>query len=391
MCNNYAFCRNSSGTVSESKKIAYSEHVYEPKSDFFAKIKIHLVIFGIFAVAILGIALIFQPWINTTHNSDLHSEPTPTPPKTMKVPYRGSIGFIGDIMLARSIGQKILSGQDPFTHVHQHLQSYDLRVGVIETTIAQPNLSPSAPGKLYTFNAPLESIPLLKQVQINVANLANNHTMDFGPLSLTDMLNRFKQNSINVVGASNNADQAFSPLITELPLQGDTGQHPTTTIKIAFLAFNDIETNFTAASDTRPGSAYFDQEKLSLGIQEAGEHADIIIAMPHWGIEYQQQPSERQRQIGHWLIDNGVDLVVGSHPHVTQPTEKYKDRYIIYSLGNFIFDLMDGAEIGQIAKVDISATITVNQDQIIEVSDPILHAPISIPTKIDADGFATIQ
>jgi poly-gamma-glutamate synthesis protein (capsule biosynthesis protein) len=58
----------------------------------------------------------------------------------------------------------------------------------------------------------------------------------------------------------------------------------------------------------------------------------------HWGEEYKTAANSRQEEIGRGLIDNGVDLIIGSHPHVVQNIERYKDKYIFYSLGNFVFD-----------------------------------------------------
>ena len=66
--------------------------------------------------------------------------------------------------------------------------------------------------------------------------------------------------------------------------------------------------------------------------------ADLVIVCPHWGVEYAVKPSREQVDLAHQMIDAGADIIVGSHPHVVQPVEKYHDRWIAYSLGNFIFD-----------------------------------------------------
>jgi poly-gamma-glutamate synthesis protein (capsule biosynthesis protein) len=66
---------------------------------------------------------------------------------------------------------------------------------------------------------------------------------------------------------------------------------------------------------------------------------DVLIAMPHWGIEYAADtPSYLQKKEAHEMIDAGVDLIIGAHPHVVEPIEIYKEKVIFYSLGNFIFD-----------------------------------------------------
>jgi poly-gamma-glutamate synthesis protein (capsule biosynthesis protein) len=68
--------------------------------------------------------------------------------------------------------------------------------------------------------------------------------------------------------------------------------------------------------------------------------ADIIIVAFHWGIEYTDMPSERQKQLAHLAVDSGADLVLGNHPHWIQPVEIYQDKLIVYAHGNFVFDQM---------------------------------------------------
>ena len=67
-------------------------------------------------------------------------------------------------------------------------------------------------------------------------------------------------------------------------------------------------------------------------------NCDFIIVFAHWGIEYKDKETKEQVVLGHELIDAGADLIIGSHPHVIQPIEIYKNKAIFYSLGNFIFD-----------------------------------------------------
>ena len=82
----------------------------------------------------------------------------------------------------------------------------------------------------------------------------------------------------------------------------------------------------------------FTKEKAESEIRSAKEKgAECIIVNMHWGIENDPQPNNEQIQIGHWLIDEGVDIVIGHHPHCIQPIEEYKKHYIFYSLGNCIF------------------------------------------------------
>jgi len=84
--------------------------------------------------------------------------------------------------------------------------------------------------------------------------------------------------------------------------------------------------------------------------------ADLIIVYPHWGTEYlTSHPDKRQTDLAHQFIDSGADIIIGSHPHVIQPIEIYKEKPIFYSLGNFVFDQYFSKETmqGLMLKLDI--------------------------------------
>ena len=95
------------------------------------------------------------------------------------------------------------------------------------------------------------------------------------------------------------------------------------------------------AGDNSPGVAWMDVSKLPQlkeDIELTGELSDITVVSFHFGEEYQTQPSETQKLIAQSAIDAGADIVIGHHPHVIQPVEQYKDGWIAWSLGNFVFD-----------------------------------------------------
>jgi poly-gamma-glutamate synthesis protein (capsule biosynthesis protein) len=95
------------------------------------------------------------------------------------------------------------------------------------------------------------------------------------------------------------------------------------------------------------------EENLTQDIERAKEKAHVVIVSIHWGTEYEQSPTERQRMFAHLAVDSGASLILGHHPHVVQPVEQYKDGYIFYSLGNFVFDQMWSEETrnGLIARI----------------------------------------
>jgi len=85
------------------------------------------------------------------------------------------------------------------------------------------------------------------------------------------------------------------------------------------------------------GQSFFLQDSILPLIRSIRDSTDFIVVVIHWGNEREYRPDKKQKAMGHALIDAGADLVVGHHPHVLQPIEKYRGRYIAYSLGNFVF------------------------------------------------------
>ena len=160
--------------------------------------------------------------------------------------------------------------------------------------------------KKFNFKATPDYVNVLKEGNIEVVGLANNHTYDYGDKGTEDTIHTLKNNNIDYFGGDDY-------LIKEV-----------NGLKIGFFGLIDI-----------PGRKYKEIDKAIAYLKE--NNCDIIIAAMHWGIESNYDQSNEQIKEGHYLIDNGVDLVIGTHPHVIQGIEKYKDKYIIYSLANFSF------------------------------------------------------
>src|SRR4029077_13988877 len=103
--------------------------------------------------------------------------------------------------------------------------------------------------------------------------------------------------------------------------------------KIGLLAITDVDSspsNQIAAASVRA--------KLGHAITKARSQANLVVCLVHWGIENSEKITDEQRELARWLVDRGVDLIVGSHPHCVQPLDFYHGRPIAYSLGNLVFD-----------------------------------------------------
>lgn len=319
------------------------------------------------------------------------------PEKKVRYRLETSVLVLGDVMTARTIGDNILNGEDPFMYVQSELDKHNFVIANIETNISDPAVGTPLPTKLYTFNAPLQSINTIKKAGIDVAVLANNHTSDYGTAALIDMIDRFDKAGLKTVGAGRNSAEAFKPLILEIPLEPiyEDGSSLTDseiaklanapTLKIAIIALNDVETWFNNAGPDRAGSAYFDLELYKAEVNKARNEfqADYVLVIPHWGFEYKTYTDVKQVEWAHLFIDNGADIVIGGHPHVVQPTEEYNGKMIYYSLGNFVFDNMEGAEDGQMLSLKFSAKQEVGEKEVIT---SIIEQKL-INTRLDEKGY----
>ena len=342
----------------------------------------------VLALLLIGATLLLLP------KNDLEFYETNVAPKitikTTNVQKDYNLLFMGDTMVARGVGDLIVNGTDPYAQVADVVASYDLKIANIETTIAPPEYAVQAKGKAYTFNAPIQTVETLKK-HIDIAVLANNHTKDFGAQATSAMLDVFKAHSLQTVGAGKNVTEAFSPLIVTL---GDGIKNPI--VKVAFIALNDIENNYTIATASGAGSAYFDDQKILTSINSAkNAGAQVVVAVCHWGIEYTNVPTAVQKKWAHFLIDNGVDVVIGGHPHVVQPNEIYKQKPIVYSMGNFIFDGMSGDALnGQMIGVTVHASANFNKSSkapLLANNAQVQNTVKNIPIAISSKGFPYLK
>lgn len=141
-------------------------------------------------------------------------------------------------------------------------------------------------------------------------SISNNHINDFGIHGFENTIQKLTEKGIVIIG-----------------------REPLWIGNICLLAYMDLDSR-----NIEDQQILFNRKKVIEQINQikTKKNAKIIVLM-HWGIENDPNPSKRQEEDAHWLIDNGVDLIIGSHPHCIQKVELYKDKYIFYSLGNGLF------------------------------------------------------
>jgi poly-gamma-glutamate synthesis protein (capsule biosynthesis protein) len=153
--------------------------------------------------------------------------------------------------------------------------------------------------------------------------LANNHALDFGTAALDDCAARLFQEQIQPIGVGKPGSSTYTPSFFSM-LDGK---------KMALLAISAV----VPAADAQIAGAA-DRVGMNAAIASARSHANLVVCLLHWGVENSEYVTDEQRELARWLIDHGVDLVVGSHPHCVQPLDFYHGCPIAYSLGNLVFD-----------------------------------------------------
>src|SRR5262245_54608789 len=225
--------------------------------------------------------------------------------------------FGGDVMLGRSCAAKIENGTDPFAGIVTLLHDASFAAANLECTIS--NLGDSS--QRYAFRAPERSAQLLRRGGFRAMSLANNHALDFGTAALEDCAERLFREQVQPIGAEKAGSQDLTP-----------GFFSVLGKKIAVFAISEVG---PAGPSVATAS---DRVGLNAAIGNARSRANFVVCLVHWGIENSDRITDTQRELARWLIDHGVDLVVGSHPHCVQPLDFYHGRPIAYSLGNLVFD-----------------------------------------------------
>ncbi len=218
----------------------------------------------------------------------------------------------------------------PFHALRDVLTAADITIGTLDSTISN---AARPIGCTPTFNlaSPAAAGAGLAYAGYDVMSHAANHIRDCGAIncgddSLFETLYFLRGYGIMPAGSGATLDAARAPAIIER--NGMT---------FAFLAYDDIA-SYYHATETQPGSAPLDALTLGEDIAHAGTIADVVIVLPHWGVEYETSPSPRQREIARIAADAGATLIVGNHPHVVQAHEQLGEAFVAYALGNFVFD-----------------------------------------------------
>ena len=186
------------------------------------------------------------------------------------------------------------------------------------------------PGKYYTFRASPKRLPIYNEMGVDLVTLANNHVYDFGKTAFYDMIDSLNEYKIPYIGAGKNIEEAKKAFY--FILNG---------YKISFVNATRAEKLILTPEATESEGGVFrcyDPTNFINVIKAEKEVSDYVIALIHYGKEDSHSLETVQVESSKQYIDAGADVIVGSHAHVLQGIEFYKNKPIIYNLGDFIFN-----------------------------------------------------
>ncbi|MFT5467662.1 MAG: hypothetical protein ACI8UO_002768 [Verrucomicrobiales bacterium] len=208
--------------------------------------------------------------------------------------------FGGDVMLARTIGERILAEPhfDPFAHVAKELRQADFAIVNLECALT--NVEKQVGDRPFVFLAPPAAAEAMTKAGIDAVSLANNHSLDGGEAGLLETRKNLTEAKIAGFGAD------------QILFQEING------VKIAIVGLEP-------------------DDSLEI-VRKAAAEADFVAVIPHWGVEHSREIQNSQRNFAQQLIEAGADFIAGAGPHVPQKGDQVLSRPVFYSMGNLVFD-----------------------------------------------------
>lgn len=245
---------------------------------------------------------------------------------------RVSLGGFGDVLIhGRVYDDARVNGGFDFTPMVEPLMPYMSRYDLL--TANQETMIGGVEHGLSTypqFNSPKEVGDLLKYMGVDIVNLANNHTLDRGEAVIQSALVHWDTLEIPYIGSyKDEADKNRLRVIEK------------NDIRFSFLGYTYGTNGIPIPNGKNHLVSLIDEEQMIMDIKEAKKVADVIVMHVHFGLEYERMPNSEQRRLAEVMINEGVDVIFGHHPHVLQPAEWIEREdgsrgFVIYSLGNFL-------------------------------------------------------
>lgn len=225
-----------------------------------------------------------------------------------------TFAFAGDMMFDRNVWHRYKDiGMNRIFDNFDTLffKNSDIAFANLEGPISSVPINDDYASGSMVFNFPPETVETLRFLGLNGVSLANNHTLNAGVQGFSNTKNVLLAAGIKYGGSQNdyNADN--------------------------IIRYDEDHAVSIIVADIL---AEIDPEEITQSVAAESANGRFVVVYPHWGVEYEGKHNLSQERMAESWIDAGADIIIGGHPHVTQDVEIYKNRPIIYSLGNFVFD-----------------------------------------------------
>lgn len=298
-----------------------------------------------------------------------------TPSGDLQRVYNVDLSVVGNILCQMKMINDAKTDEETYNFTHmfsnikQYVQNSDLALGTLETNFTNDEYSEN---ELY--NAPVELLQAVKESGIGLVSLAHNHVLDYGIDGIKETIASTKEQGIETVGIRKNK------LIPEENSQNETNDFTgiikeVEGIKIAFLAYTYGLNGESSFTDEEKSVVNIYSEELALkDLEYAKQNSNYIISIMHWGDVNSSEVSDEQNQITGFLVENGIDMILGSHPSVVQPMKIVQDStgknvLVAYSLGNYISTLQyENSDVEIILNISIAMKSNDNKAVLQKVS-----------------------
>ena len=275
---------------------------------------------------------------------------------------KASMIMTGDALIHNSVYKDAALGDGNYDFTKQMeyiapiIKNYDLAFYNQETIIGGKDLGISTYPR---FNSPDEIGDCMVGLGFNIVNLSTNHTLDKGEKGILYSLNYWKNKDVLTAGSYESEEDRITPRIREV-----------NGIKYALLSYTTSTNGLTHPDGKDYYAVTYSDEKAKEDIERVRDKVDVIFVSMHWGTEYNQDVDESQKRIAQYLSDLGVNVIIGTHPHVLEPIQYINNTLVIYSLGNFISAQVGPEKLtGALVSLNITKTLNEDKSSIIELSD----------------------
>ena len=265
-----------------------------------------------------------------------------------------------------------------YEYIKPIVSEYDIAYYNQETILGGTELGL---GDYPTFNSPYEVGDAMVDAGFNLVSLATNHTMDSGEKAIINSRNYWNsRDNVLAVGSYSSMEERNEVNILEknnITYTMLNYTYGTNGIKVP--SSKEYLVNVWPCTGNNPDNDNNYQEYKDIvkeDIDRVRDKVDVLIVAMHWGVEYTHEPTKYEKDMAQFLSDNGVDVIIGTHPHVVQPVTYIDDTLVIYSLGNFISAQYQNqgtctnykCMVGAMTSFNITKTIKGN-DNSIKISD----------------------